>query len=46
MAVIEERPPLVDVYEAIAMTAPGLVAHQSALKDGERLETPQFDPTK
>ena len=46
MAVIEERPPLVDVYEAIAMTAPGLVAHQSALKDGERLEIPQFDPTK
>ncbi len=46
MSVIENRAPLVDVYEAIAMTAPGLVAHQSALKDGEQLKIPQFDPPK
>jgi len=43
MAVIEDREPLVDVYEAIAMTAPGIVAHQSALKDGEQLKIPSFD---
>jgi hypothetical protein len=33
----------VDVYEALAYTAPGIVAHQSALKDGERLKVPSFD---
>jgi len=43
MSIIQEREPLVDIYEAIAMTAPGIVAHQSALKDGEQLKIPQFD---
>jgi len=45
MAIIEDREPLVDIYEAIAMTAPGIVAHQSALKDGEQLKIPSFDKT-
>ncbi len=45
MALIEEREPLVDVYEAIAMTAPGIVAHQSAVKGGEQLKIPSFDKT-
>jgi hypothetical protein len=35
---------MVNVYEALAMTVPGIVAHQSALRDGERLKVPQFDP--
>lgn len=43
MALIEDREPLIDVYEGIAMTAPGIVAHQSALKKGERLTIPDFD---
>ncbi|VAX19660.1 oxidoreductase domain-containing protein [hydrothermal vent metagenome] len=43
MALVEDREPLIDVYEAIAMTAPGIVAHQSALKNGERLTIPSFD---
>ena len=43
MALVEEREPLIDVYEGIAMTAPGIVAHQSALKNGERLTIPNFD---
>jgi predicted dehydrogenase len=43
MALLEEREPLIDVYEAIAMTAPGIIAHQSALKNGERLVIPDFD---
>jgi hypothetical protein len=43
-AILEDRQPLVDVYESLAMTVPGVVAHQSALKDGESLEIPQFDP--
>ena len=42
-AVIKRRRPAIDVYEAIAYTAPGIVAHQSALKDGERLKVPSFD---
>lgn len=41
-AILEDRQPLVNIYEALAMTVPGIVAHQSALKDGERLEVPQF----
>lgn len=43
MALIEDREPLIDLYEGIAMTAPGIVAHQSALKIGERLLIPDFD---
>jgi len=42
-AILEDRRPLVDVYEALAMTVPGIVAHQSALRDGQRLPVPQFD---
>ncbi|MGP8323834.1 MAG: Gfo/Idh/MocA family protein [Methanosarcinaceae archaeon] len=43
MALAEDREPLIDMYEGIAMTAPGIVAHQSALKNGERLLIPDFD---
>jgi predicted dehydrogenase len=43
-SIIEDRQPMVNVYEALAMTVPGIVAHQSALKDGESLKIPQFDP--
>jgi predicted dehydrogenase len=42
-AILHQRRPAVDVYEALAYTAPGIVAHQSALKDGERLKVPSFD---
>lgn len=42
-AILEDREPMVNVYEALAMTVPGIVAHQSALKDGETLKVPQFD---
>jgi len=42
-ALVEEREPAVDVYESIAMTAPGIVAHASALRGGELLEVPGFD---
>ncbi len=41
-AILEDRQPLIDVYEALAMTVPGIVAHQSSLKDGESLKIPQF----
>lgn len=42
-SIINNRKPLVDIYDAIAMTAPGLVAHQSALKGGEQMKVPNFD---
>ena len=45
-AILEDREPLVDVYEALAMTVPGIVAHQSALKDGQQMAVPQFERPK
>jgi predicted dehydrogenase len=45
-AIVKTRNPAVDVYEAVAYTAPGIVAHQSALKDGESLKIPSFDPAQ
>lgn len=42
-ALVHERAPTVDIYESLAYTAPGIVAHQSALRDGEQLKIPCFD---
>jgi len=42
MSIIEDREPLVNVYEALAMTVPGIIAHQSALRDGETLKITQY----
>lgn len=44
MALVEERRPAIDLYEALAYTVPGIVAHQSCFKDGEQLAIPSFDP--
>ena len=41
-AVLQDRKPLVDIDQALNMTASGIVAHESALKDGELLKIPQF----
>ena len=41
-AILEDRKPLVDIGWALNMTVSGIVAHQSALKDGELLKIPQF----
>jgi len=43
-SILQDREPLVNVYAALAMTVPGIVAHQSALKGGETLKVPQYDP--
>lgn len=37
-AIVEDRHPAVNVWEAVAYTMPGIVAHQSALKNGELLK--------
>lgn len=42
-SVLRQRKPAVDIYEAVAYTAPGIVAHQSALKGGELMKIHQFD---
>ena len=41
-AVIQDRTPLVNIAWALNMTVAGIVAHQSALKDGEMMKIPQF----
>ncbi len=41
-AIFQKRKPLVDVATALNMTIAGIVAHQSALKNGELLKIPQF----
>lgn len=45
-AINSNRKPAVDVYEAVAFTAPGIVAHQSSLKGGELLKIPDFGRAK
>lgn len=41
-SILESRLPLVSVYEALAMTVPGIIAHESALRNGETLKVPQY----
>lgn len=41
-SILQERRPLVNIAWALNMTVAGIVAHQSALKDGELLKIPQY----
>ena len=41
-AILEDRKPLVNIAWALNMSVAGVVAHQSALKDGELLKIPQY----
>lgn len=41
-AILEDRKPLVDIAQSLNLTVAGIVAHSSALKDGERLKIPQY----
>ena len=41
-AIAEDRHPAVNIWEAIAYTLPGLVAHESALAGGERMKIPDY----
>ena len=41
-AILQDRTPLVNVALALNMTVAGIVAHQSALKNGELLKIPQY----
>jgi len=44
-SILADRAPLVNIYEALAMTVPGIVAHQSAIKGGETLKVPKYGPS-
>jgi predicted dehydrogenase len=44
-AILQDRKPLVDIVHALNMTVGGIVAHQSALKDGELIKIPQYSLT-
>lgn len=41
-AILLDRKPLVDIATSLNMTVGGIVAHQSALKDGEWLKIPHY----
>lgn len=43
-ALVEDREPEINLYESLAQTVPGIVAHQSSFKEGEQFSVPQFDP--
>ncbi|MFV1966142.1 MAG: Gfo/Idh/MocA family protein, partial [Pirellulaceae bacterium] len=43
MSILEDRKPLIDIGRALSMTVSGIVAHQSALKDGELMKIPQYE---
>ena len=43
-AMLQDRSPLIDVSWALNLTVSGVVAHQSALRDGELMKIPQFTP--
>jgi predicted dehydrogenase len=45
-SVLHDRKPAIDVYEAVAYTVPGFIAHQSAIRGGESLKIPGFDVKK
>ncbi|HPS55165.1 MAG TPA: Gfo/Idh/MocA family oxidoreductase [Sedimentisphaerales bacterium] len=45
-ALVHQRTPDVNIYEAIAYTVPGIIAHESALQGGTLLKIPQFDKVK
>ncbi len=45
-SILENRRPLVDISMALNTTVAGIVAHQSAMRDGELLKIPQFVPLK
>lgn len=41
-SILQSRTPLVSIAWALNMTVAGIVAHQSALKDGELMKIPQY----
>lgn len=42
LSILKDRKPLVDIATALNMTVSGIVAHTSAMKNGETLKIPQY----
>ena len=45
-ALVNERKPAIDIYQALAYTVPGIVAHKSALQGGKQMKIPVYDPNR
>ena len=41
-ALARKRKPAIDVFEAVAYTVPGIIAHRSALEDGRQMKIPVY----
>lgn len=41
-AILRDRTPWIDVAQSLNMTVAGIVAHQSALRDGELMKIPRY----
>jgi predicted dehydrogenase len=41
-SIIQNRKPLVDIIMSLNMTVPGIIAHASALKEGELMKVPRY----
>lgn len=41
-AILQDRKPLIDVAVALNMSVSGIIAHESAMRDGELLKIPQY----
>jgi predicted dehydrogenase len=41
-SILESRQPWIDIAMSLNMTAPGVIAHRSALKNGELMKIPQY----
>ncbi len=42
-ALVNDRKPAIDIYESLAYTVPGIIAHQSAVEGGKQMRVPSFD---
>jgi predicted dehydrogenase len=44
LSILQDREPVVDIAQSLNMTVCGIIANESALKDGERLKVPFYEP--
>jgi hypothetical protein len=42
MSILEDRKPWIDIAMSLNMTVPGIIAHESAMKNGEWMKIPQY----
>ena len=42
LSILEDRKPWIDIAMSLNMTVPGIIAHESAMKNGEWMKIPQY----